>query len=197
MEIQPSPSELRTAERVSRRLGSKWSAVEIDDLTSHLYLWLVSNRQALGRWREDPQGEGKLYVSLRREAARYCVREQSARVGRPISVSDSFYSFERVSRALPFIFEDTPETVVSINPVTGAPQHIPNDSGIAMTILADLRGAFYGLNVEVQEVLGWRFRDGLAFEEIGELRNITKDGAKKQCDRAVQRLVDSLSGEKL
>jgi DNA-directed RNA polymerase specialized sigma24 family protein len=66
-----------------------------------------------------------------------------------------------------------------------------------MTILADLRGAFYGLNVEVQEVLGWRFRDGLAFEEIGELRNITKDGAKKQCDRAVQRLVDSLSGEKL
>lgn len=197
METQLSASELRTAERVARRLGSKWSAVEVDDLTSHLYLWLVSHRAVVARWRDDSQGEGKLYVSLRREAARYCAKEQAMRVGRPISVNDSFYSAERVSRALPFIFEDTPETVVNINPVTGAPQHVPAETGVAMTILADIRGVFYGLNSELQEVLGWRFRDGLSYEEIGELRNITKDGAKKQCDRAVQRLVDSLSGEKL
>lgn len=197
MQIELQPDELRTAERVARRLGSKWSAVEIDDLTSHLYLWLVTNRQVVGRWRDDPHGGGKLYVSLRREAARFCAREQAVRVGRPISSNDSFYTFERVCKVLPFIFEDFPETVVVINPVTGAPQHVPSESGIAVTILADVCGAFYGLTREQREVLGWRYRDGLAYDEIGELRDITKDGAKKQCDRAVQRLVDSLSGEKL
>jgi DNA-directed RNA polymerase specialized sigma24 family protein len=191
--IHLEPSELKTAERVASRIGSKWSAVEVDDLTSHLYLWLVQNVAAVTRWRSEPAGEGKLYVSLRREAAKYCAREQAARVGQPISRVD-FYTTERVKRALPYIFEETPETLVTENPVTGEPQFIPNEHGVAQSILADLRGSFYGLNREVQKVLAWRFRDGLSFEEIGELQNITKDGAKKQVDRAVQRLVDSLEG---
>jgi DNA-directed RNA polymerase specialized sigma24 family protein len=193
LNIHLEPSELKTAERVGYRIGSKWSAVEVDDLTSHLYLWLVQNTAAVARWRSEPAGEGKLYVSLRREAARYCAREQAARVGQPISKVD-FYTTERVKRALPFIFEATPETVVAENPVTGEAQHVPHEHGVAQTIIADLRGTFHGLNREVQQVLAWRFRDGLSFEEIGELKNITKDGAKKQIDRAVQRLVDSLEG---
>lgn len=189
------PSELRTAERVAKRLGSKWSAVETEDLTSHLYLWLVLNRDAVARWRAEEAGEGKLYVALRREASKYCAREQAVRVGRPISSGDGFYSFDRVARALPFIFEDTPSTTVAVNPVTGAPQHAPAEYGAAITILADIRGTFYGLPRESQQVLAWRYRDGLSYEEIGELRGITKDGAKKQCDRAVQRIVDALAGD--
>lgn len=195
MQTQLQPNELRLAERVAKRLASKWSAVESDDLTSHLYLWLVQNQQIVTRWRGEEGGEGKLYVSLRREAAKFCAKEQAVRVGRPISSTVSFYNFDRVSKALPFIFEDTPETVVSINPVTNAPVDVPAEHGVAMTILADVRGAFWGLNREQREVLEWRYRDGLAYEEIGELRNITKDGAKKQCDRAVQRIVDALSGD--
>lgn len=196
MDVQLSPDELRLAERVGNRLASKWSAVESDDLISHLYLWLVTNRAVVARWRDDPHGEGKLYVSLRREAAKFCAKEQAVRVGRPITANDSFYNFDRVSRALPFIFEDSPSTTVAVNPVTGAPSSLPNESGLAMTILADVRGVFYGLSREQQEVLTWYYRDGLAYEEIGELRNITKDGAKKQCDRAVQRIVSALSGDK-
>lgn len=195
MSIHLEPSELRLAERVAERIGSKWSMVEVDDLTSHLYLWLVQNVGALSRWRSEPSGEGKLYVSLRREAAKYCAKEHAARIGQPIQ-QGNFYTPDLLERALPFIFEDTPETVVVENPVTGEPQNMPNESGLAVAIMSDVRGAFYGLNIQLRQVLEWRFRDGLTFEEIGDLRGITKDGAKKQVERAVSRLADALAGEK-
>ena len=188
--------ELKLAEKVAYRVGSKWSAVEQDDLQQHLFLWCVENARHLERWRAEPGDNGKLYVSLRREAARYCAREQAARVGRPIH-ADNFYTAALVERALPFVFEDTPQTQVAVNPVTGQPEAVGAEHDLALTILTDIRGTYYGLNPELQQVLGWRFRDGLTFEEIGELKNITKDGAKKSVDRAIARLVDSLAGERL
>lgn len=195
MTIHLEPSELRLAERVAQRIGSKWTAVEQDDLTSHLYLWLVENLKAVERWRAE-DSEGKLYVSLRREAAKYCAREQAARVGRPIQAGN-FYTTDLLDRALPFVFEDTPQTTVTTHPMTGQPMGIPTESDRAVSIMADIRGAFYGLNREIKQVLEWRYRDGLTLEEIGELRGITKDGAKKQVDRAVSRLSDALSGQPL
>lgn len=189
------PDEMKLAEKVAWRIGSKWSLVDQDDLTSHLYLWLVENQRALERWRLEAS-EGKLYVSLRREAAKFCAREQAARVGRPI-YQDNFYNAGIVERALPFIFEDIPQTTVTQNPVTGAPNHIPTEHDVALNILTDIRQAFYGVNPDVREVLAWRFRDGLTFEEIGELKGITKDGGAKAVARAVQRLVDSLAGERI
>lgn len=186
--------EITVAERVSKRIGPKWSLVEDEDLTSHLYLWLVTNMATVERWRAEESGEGKLYVSLRREAAKFCAKEQAARVGRPLN-DGNFYDQGKVSRALPYIFEQAPETVVVENPVTGEASHSVGEYGLAQTIIADIRGAFYGLNPEVRRVLEWRFRDGLTFDEIGELRNLSKMGAKKQVDRAVSRLVDALAGE--
>jgi DNA-directed RNA polymerase specialized sigma24 family protein len=195
MTIHITPAEMKMAEKVAWRIGSKWSAVEIEDLTSHLYLWLVNNVNALERWRLE-SSDGKLYVSLRREAAKYCAREQAARIGRPIA-EDNFYTETLVDRALPFIFEDIPQTTVTQNPVTGAPSHVPSEFDVALLVLTDIRQTYYGLNPDIQEILAWRYRDGLTFEEIGELRGITKDGAKKSVDRAVVRLVNALAGEKL
>lgn len=188
--------ELKLAERVAQRIGSKWSLVEIDDLTGHLYLWLVQNTKSVERWRAEESGEGKLYVSLRREAAKYSAREQAARVGRPIQVGN-FYTPDLLDRALPYIFEDIPQTTVAENPVSGEPARVGTEFDDALTILADIKGHFYGLNRELKQVLEWRYRDGLTFEEIGELRGITKDGAKKQVERAVSRLADALAGERL
>jgi DNA-directed RNA polymerase specialized sigma24 family protein len=196
MTIQLEAEELRLAERVAGRIASKWALVEQDDLTSHLYMWLVQNINAVQRWRTEEAGTGKLYVSLRREAAKYSAREQAARVGRPIQVGN-FYTPELLDRALPFIFEDVPQTSVMENPVSGEPARVGNEFDQAVTIIADIRGHFYGLNRELKQVLEWRYRDGLTFEEIGELRGITKDGAKKQVERAVSRLADALAGERL
>ncbi len=194
--VSIDPHELRVAEKVAQRVGSRWANVEVDDLTSHLYLWLVENTDAVTRWRSLPSGGANLYVSLRREAAKYCARETAARVGRPLN-ADNFYTPELLSRALPYLFEDVPQTTLVVNPVSGQAVAPAYDFNEAVTIMADIRGTFYGLNPQVREVLEWRFRDGLTYEEIGELRNVTKDGALKQVNRAVQRLADALSGERL
>lgn len=196
MTIHLEPHELKVAERVASRIGSRWSAVEVDDLTGHLYLWLVTNIKAVERWRSEDAGEGKLYVSLRREAAKYSAKEQAARVGRPIQ-AENFYNAALVERALPYIFEDLPQTTVTENPVSGEVATVPSEFDTAVALLADIRGAFYGLNAEMRAVLEWRFRDGLNYEEIGELRKVTKDGARKQVERAMSRLVDALAGERL
>jgi DNA-directed RNA polymerase specialized sigma24 family protein len=194
--IEPlvKPQELTLAGKIAHRIGSRWSAVEVDDLTSHLYLWLVEHAGQVAKWRAQEGGEGKLYVTLKREAAKYCAKEQAISVGRPI-LADNFYTPELLTRALPYVFEDTPQTTAQINPRTGQAVAVAGEFDNALSIMADIKGAYYGLNPEIRQVLEWRFQDGLTYEEIGELRKMTKDGAKKAVDRAVKRLSDSLSGE--
>lgn len=196
MTMDLQPHELALADKVAARIGSRWSAVEVEDLNSFLYLWLVENYKTVLRWRAEPEGQGKLYVTLKREAAKYCAKEQAASVGRPIH-ADNFYTVDLLNRALPFVFEDTPQTVAVINPVTGEPQHAGYEFNNAVAILADIRGAFYGLNPDIRYTLELRYRDGLTFEEIGELKGLTKDGAAKQVQRALERLSNSLSGQRL
>lgn len=197
MSMSLSPNELTLADKVAVRIGSRWSEVEVEDLNSFLYLWLCENIDTVKRWRSEEAGEGKLYVSLRREAAKFCAKEQAVRVGRPIH-AENFYNVDMLQRALPYIFEDVPQTTVKIDPRTNAPVHtVGTDFNAAVTVIADIRGAFYGLNPELRVTLGYRFRDGLTFEEIGELKGLTKDGAKKQVERAIERLSNALSGQRL
>lgn len=186
-------AELRLAGMIATRIGRRWAHVEVEDLTSHLYLWLVENRATVLRWRDEEGGEGKLYVSLRREAAKYCAHESSARINRPIE-SGNAYPVDVLERALPFVFEDTPSAVVRVNPTTGEALDAPT-GGMAQAVMADIRGGFYSLPAEIREVLTWRFRDGLTYEEIGELASMTKDGAKKRVARGLRRLSDALGTE--
>ena len=195
MTLHLEPQELKMAEKVAARIGSRWSAVEIDDLTSHLYLWLLNNVRHLEKWRLE-EGDGKLYVSLRSEAAKYCAKEQAAAIGRPIK-EGNFYTVEMLDKALPFIFEEIPQTTVTVNPSTGHSENYRSESGEAMAIIVDIRQAFHGLHSKLKEELAWRYRDGLTFREIGELRNLTEMGAKLRIDKAVSRLADKLAGDPL
>jgi DNA-directed RNA polymerase specialized sigma24 family protein len=183
--------ELKLAERVAARIGGRWKGVDVDDVTGHLYLWLVENETTVVRWRSEAGGEGKLFVSLRREAAKFCAKEQAARLNRPLTAAAA-YPVDVLERAMPFVFEDWPVTQVHVNPVTEEPLADPGESGLALAILADVSGAYYGLPAEQRDVLAWRFRDGLTYDEIGELSGMTKDGAKKRVGRALSRLSDAL-----
>lgn len=196
MPIEPNADELRLARTIAFKIGSRWSQVEVEDVQSHLYLWLCEHIGTVTNWRTAERGSGKLYVSLKREALKYCTRETAAKVGQPIT-RDNFYNEAMLERALPFIFEAWPETTVRQNPVTGQTIDRPFDFGNALAIMADISGAFYGLPKEIQHVLELRFRDGLTLEEIGDLREIGKEGARKLVQRCIKRLCDSLAGERI
>jgi len=192
--ISINQDEINLAGKVAHRVGSKWSAVEIDDLTSHLYLWMATNTKALQRWRDEVGGQGKLYVSLRRIAGDYCAREQAHANNQPLDTG-SIYTPDMLDKALPFIFEEWPQTMALVNPVTGqaVTSSNPQDHGNAVAILADITGAYHGLPKDDKRVLSYRYEQPLTFAEIGELEGITKDGAKKRVNRALTRLAQALA----
>jgi len=191
MTFELTPAEYDAAKNTAWRIGSKWSAVESDDLQQHLLLWMLKHTQHLEKWRGDARGKGALYVSLKREALRFCTKETAARNGQPLD-RPHFYNVDMLERAVPFIFEAWPETTVRQHPHTGQALDRPVNTGNAIAILADISGAFHGLPAEVKEIIEYRFRDGLTFEEIAELKNVTKEGARAMVARALKRLSNAL-----
>ena len=187
-------SELTVASKIGRKMATKWSAVESDDLVSHLTLWLCENYATVERYRTEEGGDAKLFVSLRREAGRFCAKEQAQRTGAPLD-HDAQYSVDQIERILPFVFEDLPSQSVSENPHSGAPLSKPDheqfETAIAMAL--DVRSAYHDLPAEIRSVLVMRYRDGMSYEEIGSLTGMTDRGAQKRVLRAVTRLRDSLS----
>ena len=188
-------SELQLAERIAKRVGNKWSAVEVEDLTSHLYLWLMEHFQTVQRYRQEPGGEGKLYVSLYRVATKYCVAEQEASNGAPLDADG--YKLEVIINALPYIFDETnwAQTTVSVHPTTGSPtQRSGYEYNTLVELLTDIRRCFRHLNKDQQAVLAMRYRDDLTLTEIADIIGATKMTARNRIARAVKSLQIKLNG---
>ena len=185
--------ELVLAKRISISVGSKWSAVEIDDLTSELILWLYAHADTVKRYRSEEGGQGKLFVALRRTAGRYCVKAQEARTGGPLD-TDAPYSTAQIERAMPYIFEPILETTVfeKYGKPAGA---YPTDGGKVRAILLDVSIAYDALPPEHRTVLTLRFRDGLTYTDIGALTGVSDVGARGRVIRALERIRDYLSGD--
>jgi DNA-directed RNA polymerase specialized sigma24 family protein len=185
--------ELVLAKRISISVGSKWSAVEIDDLTSELILWLYAHAGTVRRYRTEEGGQGKLFVALRRTAGRYCVKAQEARTGGPLE-TDAPYSTAQIERAMPYIFEPIPETTVfeKYGKPAGA---YPTDGGKVRAILLDVSIAYDALPPEHKTVLTLRFRDGLTYTDIGALTGVSDVAARARVIRALERTRDYLSGD--
>lgn len=188
------PSELELAERIAKKVGSKWSAVEVEDLTSHLYLWLLERESTLQRYRQEPGGEGKLYVSLYRAATKYCVAEQEQANGGPLD-ADS-YKVEVIVNALPYIFDQSnwAQTTVAVHPRSGSVVSRSHDSDTLLEILTDIKRCFSKLNKDQQDILAMRYRDDLHLGEIADILGITKMTARNRIARAVRSLQIKLNG---
>lgn len=194
MAVEVTDDELKTAAQVGWKVGKNWRSVEVEDLQSHLYLWLVEHPTQIERWRTEEFGKGKLIVALKREAMKYCAKETSIRTGQPLT-RDNFYNEDMLTRALPFLFENWPETTVRQNPQNGRALDRPFEFSNALAIMADLSGAFGRLEHKDQQIIEWRFRDRLTLEDIGKRRHITKEGARQTVQRVIRRISDDLSGD--
>lgn len=177
------PEELKLASTVAKTFASKWKLVDVDDLESHLFLWLVENEVNLIKWRHD-SGDGRLYVSLRREASRYCSKETKNIANIDDIDNNNFYNIDMIYRALPFLFEYNVNEVEMHN----------YDTGLGHSIMVDIVGVYHGLPKDIKQLLLLRYRDGLTFQQISEAYDITASAAEKRVERAVHKLYDSLSG---
>lgn len=180
------PEEMALASKVASYFSSRWKLVEREDLESHLFLWLVENVSHLENWRKE-EGDGKLYVSLRREASKYCAKETKHKANTDDLNNGNFYNIDIVYKALPYIFEY--DTISS--------EMKNEDSGLGYNIMADILNAYNGLNKENKDVLELRYHFGFSFEEIAESYGLTEKAAEKRVERAANKLLSSLYGTPL
>ena len=92
-------AEINIARNLAKRLSSKWSLVEFEDLEGVLILWLYENEKTVQRYRSEPDGVFKLITSMRRKANAFCTAEQQERSGTQLD-SHSRYSIQQIERSL-------------------------------------------------------------------------------------------------
>ena len=175
----------RLATQVAQSVAAKWSLVEVDDVEAELLLWLVENEHHVRSYR-DGNMTGKLVLALKRHAIAYCVKEQTIRQGGAL-METSDYSAEQVERVLPFVYLETPQTVVN----EFEKHH--GDHSLSLAIMADVKSALIALPEDMKETLTQRFYLGLTFQEMGDIAGITKRAAKKRVDRAILELRRNLT----
>jgi RNA polymerase sigma factor (sigma-70 family) len=180
--------ELKIVRSIAKRFAYKWRTIDSEDLTSELLLWILEHYATVDNWRYSPGGEGQLVVSLRRIAARYCARETSANINKPLD-TDFYYTIEQIERGLPFIWQDRPQTTGHYSKAGSSA-----DSTNALAVIADLSSAFYSLNRDWQTILEWRYRLELNLKEIGDLLGISDRAVSGRINRALARLQIELGG---
>jgi RNA polymerase sigma factor (sigma-70 family) len=173
-------TEITICEKVGRYYSSKWKLVERDDLVSHLVLWCAErDANQLQRWRDEGSLEPKLYKSLKREAAQYCSKETTVKVGRDLHENNS-YTLEIIKNTLPFVFS-MPDVEDPVN-------------SKALLIIEDVSSALYGCSNEDIEIITLRYREEYSHDEIAGHYKISTDSASQRLHRALERLHTRLSG---
>ena len=191
MNKELTPEELKIAGKIAKRFSYQWRTIDPQDLNSELILWMLEHYETVNKWRFAMGGQGKLVVSLKRLAARYCANETAANIHKPLD-TNFHYTIEQIERGLPFIWQDRPQTIAIRHEASSG-----ENSTNAVAVLADLDFAFHSLNADYQNILKWRFQLNLNLKEIGELLGITDRAAKARIDRALEKLQFELGGPPL
>lgn len=191
MQFEPTKQEITVAKQTAWQVGKRWSSVEIEDLRQHLLLWILEHPAQVERFRAQ-DSSGSLAVSLRREALRYCTKETAARQGRPLE-RDRFYSEEVVRRALPFLFQEWPETNVRTDPQTGRSVDRPFNSGDALAIMSDIKSAFNKLPPQNQLVLELRFQEDLTLDDVGKRLELSHQAIEQTVNKSITFMSEVLS----
>ncbi len=172
--------EISICEKVGKYYASRWKVVERDDLVSHLILWCAErDTTTLQRWRDEGSLSPKLYKSLKREAAHYCEKETSIKVGRDLHANNS-YTLDIIKNTLPFVFSQ-PDVEDPIN-------------STALQIIADVSSALYGLSTDDVQIITMRYQNEMTHEDIGKYYGVNTDTASQKLHRALERLLTKLSG---
>jgi len=198
--IQLTDRELQLAKQIAYKQSNRWSAADREDLTAQLYLWLVEKHTTVERYRNEEGGEGKLYVSLNRAAAKYAAKEQTHHNGASVNTQQKekyAYTFNVLDNALEYfwnykniILQSTPE-----HPQYGTATVEVNSQNDIQTLMLDIEMAFNKLNASEQILLEYRFKENKSFNEIGSILTVSDNAARMRINRLITKL-QRLIGEK-
>jgi len=179
------------------RTYREWS--ELEDIRQTLHEWCWRKREKVAEYlvRDDPKdrksGQAAMMRSLHREGARHCRREKAAKAGYEIS-DEYFYSTALVEDVLKVIINGD-----ASHP--GKPEHggknmgDPAEGGNFIAIVADVRNAMHGMDVETRALMINLLGVGIPAEQLARDRSISPQAVRQRVQRACVKIVRQLGGE--
>lgn len=192
----------------------KVRSIEQEDLSQTIYLHFVENYEKINKWRNDCGIKAedilenqekiskdkldiyypKVFNELKSAAIKF-INKEVKHVYKGKVIDDHFYNEEKVRAALPYIWQITPSEEYQVHPQTGQVlKHKSSNQGLALAIMADISGAYYGLKKSEQELLELHFNKGLTYKFIAEVLNTTEDAIRQRIKRTIEKMLRKLSG---
>lgn len=191
-------TEYRIATGVARRIErSQRFLVEMDDIRSECYLWMVKNPERVNRWRDEgKQGKAKLGTALYRAGMRYALKER-VRITRTQPGDHSFYSEAILHDILPDVFDQDGWYMESHTEELGvkAPSR-PGEGNNRLAMLVDVSSAIQALPEEDQELLRMRYSDGgMDAQILAATYQVSDSTIRRRLRNLMRKISDRLGGE--
>lgn len=170
--------------------------VSSEDLIGEANLWMVEHVDKVIQWHDQGRhGQNKLRNACRQRCLTIIARERKKRSG--LQPGDVFYyNAQMIREIIPDIFDEDDWVTGSTNNSEVKGPSRPSEGNNRLTMVADVRTAFYGLPEKDRQFLADMYRDGgLPVDVICVQWGITERTVRRRDDRIMEKMVERLGGE--
>ena len=179
--------------------------VELDDVRQECYRWATERSAYINEQLSEENteqrrhNEQKIAWQMRRAAERYARREKAVKSGYQIG-DEAFYETFTLAQVLPFIIASIIDNTVLEQAQEmiqdGMPKgsSSPSEGGNLLVSLIDAKKAYLNLDNETQQLLTWRYHEGLTLAQIAAILQCAVSTADRKCVLALRKLQNELGG---
>jgi DNA-directed RNA polymerase specialized sigma24 family protein len=179
--------------------------VELDDVRQECYRWAAERANYINEQLSEENteqrrhNEQKIAWQMRRAAERYARKEKATKSGYQVG-DEAFYETFTLAQVLPFIIASIIDNTVLEQAQEmiqdGMPKGTssPSEGGNLLISLIDAKKAYLTLDSETQQILTWRYHQGLTLAQIAHLLECAVSTADRKCVTALRKLQNELGG---
>ena len=189
--------ELLTAavDRAAATAASKFPAHHnISDVKQELWVWIMENKKTVSELIEKSQGSDQLLVNLMTKAAlSYLKKEDAATYG--YDEEDVYsYSVDLIKSILQIVFryEDWQSLSQAIGDGLPRQRLEPATAGNNLASYADVSRAVSSLSDDHYNLILWRYKYELTWDQVGQELGITRQAAQQRHETALKALQRAL-----
>lgn len=180
---------------VAAEYHKKFPMTELEDIKQSLYEWFASHPNKLDEWESIGEKDAKnlIYRSLRNQALDYCQYWKAKTVG--YEASDLYYyDADIVEALLPSIIRGEMSITHKLNLGRPGRPSAPSEGGNLMVMLIEVETAYLSLDKEESLLLFYRHGEGMDFDEIGRLIELSPDATRMRHRRVIKKLIKKIGG---
>lgn len=180
---------------VSAEYYKKFPMTELEDIKQSLYEWFASHPNKLDEWESIGEKDAKnlIYRSLRNQALDYCQYWKAKTIG--YEVSDLYYyDADVVEALLPSVIRGEMSITHKLNLGRPGRPSAPSEGGNLMVMLIEVETAYLSLDKDESLLLFYRHGEGMDFDEIGKLIELSPDATRMRHRRVIKKLIKKIGG---